>query len=236
MRVGLVSYCCRNKDISFNLGQIERAMLETQGKADLLCFGEAYLQGFDSLRWDYEIDKGMALEITSDPVIQLAKWTKQYSTALLTGYIEKEQGYLYSSCIVLANGEILHNYRRISKGWKEYRKTDEHYAEGNRVSRFRFQDKNITLAICGDLWEFPERFKTDGVLIWPVYVNFSLAEWEQRELADYAKQALLASSDVLMVNPIDYNPVNHGGSFYFKNGEIADRLPFDQEKIMIVDL
>lgn len=27
-----------------------------------------------------------------------------------------------------ADGEIIHNYRRISRGWKEYSKTDEHYA------------------------------------------------------------------------------------------------------------
>lgn len=236
MRIGLVSYRCINKDVPFNLRQIERAMKEAQGKADLLCFGEAYLQGFDALCWDYETDKQKALEITSDPVRQLSQWTKQYRIALLTGYIEKEQDRLYSSCIVLENGEVLHNYRRISKGWKEYWKTDEHYLEGKSVSSFCFHDKTVTIALCGDLWEFPERFKTDGLLIWPVYVNFSTEEWERQELANYARQALLAANDVLMVNPIDFEPENHGGAFHFKNGEIVGRIPFDQEGILIVDL
>lgn len=236
MRIGLVSYRCKNKDIAFNLGQIERAMRETHGKADLLCFGEAYLQGFDALCWNYETDRGIALETTSEPIRQLARWTKQYHMALLTGYIEREREQLYSSCLVLADGEILHNYRRISKGWKESSKTDAHYAEGNGTGAFRLQDKKITLALCGDLWDFPERFKTDGLLIWPVYVNFSVGEWEAQELAGYARQASRTAGSVLMVNPIDRDPENHGGAFFFKNGSIAARTPFDQEKILIVDV
>lgn len=236
MRIGLVSYRCKNRDLSFNLAQIQRAMQEAQGKADLLCFGEAYLQGFDCLCWDYAADRELALDMASAPVAQLMQWTRQYHTALLTGYIEREGDRLYSSCMVLAEGRLLHNYRRISKGWKEYWKTDEHYGEGTQVEPFCFQGKPITLTLCGDLWELPQRFKTDGLLIWPVYVNFSTAEWEQRELENYAKQASLAARDVLMVNPIDLEPVNHGGSFHFQDGEIAARTPFDQEQILIVEL
>lgn len=236
MRIGLVSYRCKNKDLAFNLSQIERAMRETHEKADLLCFGEAFLQGFDSLCWNYEADREMALETTSGPILQLAQWTKQYHTALLTGYLERAQERLYSSCIVLADGKIIHNYRRISRGWKEFSKTDAHYAEGTETGAFRFLNKNITLALCGDLWDFPERFKAGDLLIWPVYVNFSIAEWEQGELADYARQAALAANNVLMVNPIDRDPESHGGAFFFQNGRIAGRTPFDQEKILIVDV
>ena len=236
MRIGLVSYRCKNKDLAFNLGQIERAMREAHENVDLLCFGEAYLQGFDALCWNYEADREMALETTSESIRQLAQWTKQYHTALLTGYIERAQDRLYSSCIVLADGKVIHNYRRISRGWKEISKTDAHYAEGNETGAFRFLNKNITLALCGDLWDFPERFKTDDLLIWPVYVDFSIAEWEQGELAGYARQASLAASHVLMVNPIDRDPENHGGAFFFKNGTIAGRTPFDQEKILIVEV
>ena len=236
MRIGLASYRCKNKDIAFNLSQIERAMREAHGTADLLCFGEAFLQGFDALCWRYETDREMALEITSGPIRQLAQWTKQYHTALLTGYIERERERLYSSCLVLADGEVVHNYRRISRGWKECSKTDAHYAEGTETGPFRFQNKNITLSLCGDLWDFPERFKTGGLLIWPVYVNFSIREWEQGELADYARQASLAADSVLMVNPIDRDPENHGGAFFFKNGTIAGRIPFDREDILIVEV
>ena len=43
--------------IAFNISQIEKALSAAQGRVDLLCFGEAFLQGFDSLSWDYETDK-----------------------------------------------------------------------------------------------------------------------------------------------------------------------------------
>lgn len=107
MRIGLASFACRNRDVPFNMSQIERAMREAQGKVDLLCFGEAYLQGFDSLCWDYAVDKAMALELNSETICQLRQWSKAYGTALLTGYIEREGESLYSSCVVIEDGEIL---------------------------------------------------------------------------------------------------------------------------------
>ncbi len=38
MRIGLASYKCKNKDVTFNLMQIEKAMRKVQGKVDLICF------------------------------------------------------------------------------------------------------------------------------------------------------------------------------------------------------
>ena len=66
MKIGLVSYRCEKRNISFNMNQIELAVQRSTGKADLLCFGEAFLQGFDSLCWDYETDKTIALELSSE--------------------------------------------------------------------------------------------------------------------------------------------------------------------------
>lgn len=236
MRIGLVSYQCKNRNIAFNMKQIELAMQRSAGKADLLCFGEAFLQGFDALCWDYEADKTIARELSSDTISQLRIWTIQYGISLIVGYIEKFEEKLYSSCVVLSNGEILYNYRRISKGWKEFSITDSHYCEGNQTSAFRFHGKEMTLALCGDLWEFPDRFKTDQLLIWPVYVNYTVEEWNQGVLDDYAAQAALAADDVLMINPIDREPVNHGGSFYFHKGQPVAKLPFDKEGILIVEI
>jgi len=235
MRIGLASYKCKNKDVAFNLAQIEKAMRNVQGKADLICFGESFLQGFESLCWDYDIDKDMAVEADSPTIRQLAELTVKYGVALMTGYIEKEQDSLYSSCIVIENGKTVHNYRRISKGWKEFWKTDDHYKEGSTVNEFELRDTKITTALCGDMWDFPEKFKTDNLIIWPVYVNFSTEEWEQSELNEYADKAALAADHVLMINSIDDDPQCHGGSFYFCKGKIIARLPFDQENILIVD-
>ena len=53
---------------------------------------------------------------------------------------------------------------------------------------------------------------------------------------EYAVQASLAAADVLMVNPLDADPVNHGGSFRFQNGKTVARIPFDQEGILLVEI
>lgn len=236
MRIGLVSYRCKNRDVEFNMSQIERAMKRSEGKADLLCFGEAYLQGFDALSWDHDEDVATALELSSKTMDRLRDMTVRYGVSLLTGYIEKASGKLYSSCVVLSDGKTVHNYRRISKGWKEYSLTDGHYCEGTEVKSFTLNGKDMVLALCGDLWDFPDRFRTDSLLIWPVYVNFTPEEWSSGILAEYAAQAASAAKNVLMVNPLDDEPVNHGGSFFFQDGQIIARLPFDEEGILIVDI
>ena len=55
MKIGLASYEYRMNDICFNLKQIEKAIVESKD-ADLVCFGEAFLQGFAAVTSDYEMD------------------------------------------------------------------------------------------------------------------------------------------------------------------------------------
>ncbi len=235
MRIGLASYRVENRNTEFNIGQIERAMKEAEGKVDLLCFGEAVLQGFDSLSWNYKEDKDMAAGMDSEIMSRLKTLTVQYGMGIAVGYIERADETLYSSYAVIDAGEIVHNYRRISRGWKEVDRTDEHYCEGKDTSGFSFRGKKIMVGLCGDLWDYPERFKTENLLLWPVYVNFDIAEWEQ-ETHEYAEQAACIADNVLMINPIDNDPVNHGGAFYFRKGQLVERSPFDTEGVLCIEL
>ena len=90
-------------------------------------------------------------------------------------------------------------------------------------------------ALCGDMWDYPERFRTEHLLIWPVYCDYTTEEWEDSALDEYAEQALLAAKDTLLINPLDNDPVNHGGAFRFRDGKVTDKIPFDEERILIVD-
>ena len=233
MRIGLASYKVENKNTEFNISQIERAMIKATGKADLLCFGEAVLQGFDSLCWNYEDDKEMAITTDSETMNRLKKLTEHYGIGIAFGYIEKDGETLYSSYAVIDAGNIVHNYRRISRGWKEFTRTDDHYREGDDTADFSFRGKKMMVGLCGDLWDYPERFKTDNLLIWPVYVNFELEEWKQR-IPKYAEQAAGIADEVLMINPIDNCPISHGGAFHFHKGKLIERIPFDTEDTLIV--
>lgn len=235
MRIGLAVYESVNNDIAFNISQIEKAMSAARGTVDLLCFGEAFLQGFDSLNWNYENDKLVAISVDSDIMRQLFRMTLRYQVDLLLGYIEACGNDIYSSCAVIEKGRLICNYRRISQGWKEYSITDQHYKEGAGPVSFLYRRQPVTIALCGDLWDFPEAFKTDGLLIWPVYVNFDLEQWAAAE-TEYAAQANLAARKTLMVNPISKDPMSHGGAFYFVDGTIQKKLTYGTEGILNVEI
>ena len=237
MKIGLAAFRCENQNLAFNMKQIERGMQEVQGRADLICFGEAFLQGFDALCWDYEADRHTALSLRSPEISTLKAWTEQYQTGLLTGYFEKDSHCLYSSCVLMEHGKVLYNYRRVTRGWKEFRKTDSHYREGNIIRETGFHGRSIQLALCGDLWdEGWERFRTDSLLLWPVYTDFTAAEWENEEISAYARRAAMTAEDVLMVNSICHSPENIGGAFHFHDGKAAARLPFGEEQILLTEL
>lgn len=235
MKIGLATYEFINNDIAFNLSQIEKAMKSTQGKADLLCFGETFLQGFDALSWNYDMDKHIAISRNSDIMRRLCDMTVHYGIDLLFGYIENGDDSIYSSCAVIENGKLIHNYRRISKGWKEFNITDEHYKEGTDTCEFVYRGQHFMIALCGDIWDFPERFKTNYILIWPIYVNFGLDEWSEYEM-DYAKQACLVANQTLAINSISEKPKSYGGAFYFVDGKLKKRTSYGTEEILVVEV
>lgn len=247
MRIALANYGFKNNDIEFNLAQIERGLSAVSSKtgheasagstADLLCFGEAFLQGFDSLTWDYGTDRTVAVAQDSEVMRRICSLSAKYDVDLVVGYIELAGDAIYSSCAVIVNATLVHNYRRISRGWKEYTRTDGHYREGDSVDAFEYKGHRITLALCGDMWDYPERFKTDDLLIWPVYVNLPLQKWQQEEEADYIKQAQLASDNTLMIDSLcrETDPDGAAAAFYFRNGQIAAQTKYGVEDIVIID-
>ena len=235
MRVGLAAFPCRNGDTAFNMESVGRAMRAARGRADVVCFGEAFLQGFDSLSWDHAADLGIAVSRRSKEFAALRRMTKEYVTAIVIGYIERDGEDIFSSCAVISRGRVVSNYRRISKGWKEYSITGEHYREGDAARPFRLGGVDMTVALCGDMWDAPEAFRTDGLLIWPVYVCFTPEEWNSSELGEYAKQAALAADTALMINPIDADNGCRGGAFVLRRGRVAAAIPFDEEQILIYD-
>jgi N-carbamoylputrescine amidase len=235
MRIGAASYAFRNNDIDFNLSQMEKALKLAQGNVDLLCFGESFLQGFDALNWNYERDKTVAVSADSDVMCRLCEMSIDYGVDFLFGYIECKNEHLYSSCAVIERGKLVYNYRRISRGWKEFSITDEHYQEGTDTGEFLYQGKPIMLALCGDMWDYPERFKTDHLLIWPVYVDAELDEWQDLAV-EYAQQAQLAARKTLMINSISTQPICHGGAFYFVDGKLLNNPTFDEDEIFIVEV
>lgn len=238
MTIGLAVYESKIGDTAFNLSQIEKGLKAASGRASMLVFGEAFLQGFDCLSWNYEKDRETAVSRDSALMRSICGLSKQYGTDLVFGYIERDGETLYSSCAVIIEGELKHNYRRISRGWKEFSITDRHYAEGTETVEFDHQGEKLMLSLCGDMFDFPERFKTRGVLIWPVFVNYELTQWEGGIENEYAEQALLASERTLMVNSIsrETDPESVGGAFYFKDGKVSEKFGYEKEGVFFAGI
>ena len=236
MKTALACYQFNNNKIQDNLKKLESGMkLASVKQAGLVCFGEAFLQGFDSLNWNYEHDKEIAVSQNDEIIISIAKLTIDYKVDIMFGYFEKDGQKIYSSEMLMSKGKILYNYRRISKGWKEYRITDEHYCEGKDTSSFLYHDLNCQIALCGDGFEYPQRFTNNDLLFWPVYVNYDLNKWKEY-LPDYLAKASLMSKQVLLFNSLSKNPSSIGGAYYFKDNKIMDAYPFEQEGILVIEI
>ncbi len=237
MRIALVAARFVNGDIRHNLSQAWRwSRAAKQAGADLLCFGEAFLQGFDGFVWEYEKDRDMAIS-TSGPVFQeLKDISRQSGIDLMMGFLEIEGETLYSSCALMAAGGLSQLYRRISRGWKEYSRTDAHYQEGSEVKPFAYRGRRCLMALCGDLWDAPERFRGAELLLWPVYVNISREEWGASLMEEYAQQVKELAPDVLMINSLSENPDAFGGCCWFSEGRAQASLAMGTEGLLMVDI
>ena len=237
MKIALACARIIDRDVERNLAQMEKYMKEASGEgACLVCFGEAFLQGFNAFVWKYETDIKLAVPVESDLFERIRGMSAKYDVDVLFGYNELDGETIYSSCALVTAEGIYHNYRRISQGWKVYWETDDHYREGDSVVPFDYRGKRIVIGLCGDLWDYPERFQLgEDLLIWPVYVSWTEEEWYGGGRQEYAEQAALCCENVLYVNSIAENDA-FGGALYFKNGTVEKELPINQEGLLMVEL
>lgn len=237
MKIALIAARIIDGDISYNLSQMEHWMRQAKARgADLACFGEAFLQGFNAPSWQYEKDRNIALTTNSREFTRIRQLTEDIGIDVLFGYNERDDESLYSSCALISSGEILHNYRRISRGWKEYWQTDDHYKEGTSVEVFAYRGKKCAIGLCGDLWEYLQRFALgEDLLFWPVYVCWTEEEWENGGKIEYAQQAMQCCKNTLYINSLCDGDA-FGGAALFQNGQIQQKLPLFQEDMLILDI
>lgn len=235
MKIALASARIVDGDIAFNLSQMERYMKEAKAQgAELVCFGEAFLQGFNALSWQYDEDQKRAVPASSKIFMLIKKLTNEIGIDVLFGYNELERETIYSSCALISEGKVMHNYRRISRGWKEYTKTDAHYREGDTIEIFEYKGKKCAIGLCGDLWVHPEKFALgEDILFWPVYVCWTKEEWEKGGKLEYAQQAKLCCENTLYINSLCDGDA-FGGAAHFCGGAIQKELPILHEGLLYV--
>lgn len=245
MKIALASAPVKNRNIEFNIQAMIDAIKNVSNQADLIVFGESVLQGFDSLCWDYETDKHMAVALTDTPIQRMREAAKECGIAVSFGFIECIEDALYSSQIFIdADGSIATVFHRVSMGWKEYSKTDDHYREGKHFEKFSYAGKSFAIGLCGDLWTDgkPEEMKAlnADVVLWPVWCDYEADEWNSSIKYEYAEQAALCGDCVMLVNPFcadeDATDSAAGGAVHFQNGNIITQIPSGDSGITIAEI
>ncbi len=241
MKIGLIPAKCINGDIKHNANQIVKFIkIAAKSNIEFIFFGESFLQGFNSLNWNFTHDMKIALDKEDKAIINILNTAKKYNIGVGFGYFELANDAIYSSYLVALNdGGQTVNYRRLSKGWKEFSITNQHYCEGKQIEHFLMNGRKFTIALCGDLWDedtmnlFISNEVHKSIIIWPVHVDYSVEEWK-KELSNYHEQSLKFSRQVLMINNI-MQPSTHGGAFEFQKDYI-NSVEFGTEDILVIKI
>ena len=244
MKIGLATARFINNDL--NVKTIVKYMQEAKEKnTDLLLFGECFLQGFEALNWDPVNDINVGIERNSEIIMELIGYCKKINIALGFGYIEKENNNLFCSYMVVdKNGNILTNYKRMSKGWRTENSDDLFYKEGKEFTVFEYMGNKMTVGICGDFWidEIIEAIpKEIDTILWPTFYSYTKSEWEYFEgeytRLEFVKQATKISNNIFFVNSIckEDKCLAYGGAFAIINGELKYTKEMEEEGILYCD-
>ena len=244
MRCALAAVGFINENCLHNKKVIIDTMKQYAGCADVVIFGEAFLQGFYGVNFNPEHDKKIAISKEDAIIREIAAIAKECEMAVSFGFIEKEEEIFYSSQIAIdATGKVMDLYRRVSEGWKE-EIAGERYQEGKAFRTFDFMGKKVAVGLCGDLW-FGENVNAinrlhPDVVFWPVYTDYNAREWNETIKYEYAVQAGKINAKVLYVNAVcldkEGGEIAKGGAALFENGEIISEIPSGEEGVLLVEV
>ena len=233
-----------NENIQHNKKVITDTMINCSKDADVVIFGEAFLQGFYGATFETEHDEKLAIERNDPAIREICSVAGEYGIAVSFGFIEKADNCFYSSQITIdAKGNTVDVYRRVSPGWKE-ESANEQYREGSGFRIFSYMDRKIVVGLCGDFW-FDEnidavKMLSPDLIFWPVYTDFNCDEWNASMKYEYAEQAGKIGGSVLYVNSYckdkDGDEIARGGAALFVDGKIRKEIPSGKEDILFVEV
>jgi N-carbamoylputrescine amidase len=244
MKCALASMGFINEDVHHNKNVIIETMKRYAKDADIVVFGEAFLQGFYGAIFEVEHDNRLAISQEDSIIREICSVSKEHAVAVSFGFIEKEDDLFYSSQITIdSKGEVIDVYRRVSPGWKE-ENANEKYCEGKDFQAFEFMGQIVVVGLCGDLWFDENVMKikslSPNVVFWPVYTDFNCNEWNESMKYEYAEQAGKVGGKVLYVNSYckdrDGDEIARGGSVFFLDGEIVKEIPSGKEDVLVVEV
>ena len=207
------------------------------------------------LQSNFELDEVQAKAILDLKLARLAKLeVNKLQSELLS--LEKEQEKLNNiladtslfykeiekglNNVINEFGDIIYNFKRVSPGWKELFADNNYYKEGDSFSTFQYKNLIFTVGLCGDFWDDRNILKAGNlkkdITLWPLYVSFSIQDFESKYKQEYVERASKLNSRVLFINSISKDPDAFGGCFEFYDGQILNELPFGEEGLLYVEV
>jgi predicted amidohydrolase len=228
-------------------GDIERAIaLVAESSAEaarqgarLVCFPEAYLQGYVTER---EHVDAFALELGSAELSRLLRPLADVEPAIVVGLFEADAGGRYNSAIVLERGRVVGRYRKRHLIGRE----NELFVPGDEQPVFELDGLRFSINICYDM-QFRECAAGPAaagatLLVCPANNMLSRAtaeQWKDRhnELrCEHARSAglWLLSADVTgeRGGRVAYGPT----ALIDPQGRVVEQLPLMRPGVLVVDI
>ena len=227
------------KDLDAALAYVVQAATQAHGQgAKLLCFPEAYLQGY--LRTQAEVESH-ALDLNSKAFESILVRLSHIKTVLVIGLIEVDKGDFYNTAVVIQEGTLLGCYRKT-----HLLRSESIFKPGTEQPVFTIEGLHFGINICNDLnySVTVSAYASKGIdlLVCPCQnmLPIEVAEtWRNQHHISRAKRAKenriwLLSADVtgLKKGYIPYGPT----SVISPKGSLVKQYPLFEEGILYYTL
>lgn len=237
MRIALTSKEVSSNNIGKNIETIIATMSEAKELgAEIVFFGEAFLQSPDAIKGDIEFDKRMAVSVYSEPINRICRESRKLNIDVMLGYYEKDRERLSSSFIIIERGEVIYDYKRLTNGWKKNQKLDKHYYDGQVIEVIEYRHKRCMIALSDDLVSLPALYnRNEEIIFWPSYIEGSIEDTKKKFNNEYVELSANFNLDILIVNTISSGK-SYGGAYRYKNGDIIDYIEPGKDGIVIANV
>lgn len=238
MRIAISSKQFINNDTEANLNTMFDTMKAAKDLgAEVIVFGEAFLQGFEALKWNYDFDKGIALNIYSEPINRLCKTSRKLNLDVIFGYYEKDGTLISSSSLIIERGEPIYNYKRLTKSFNKPSNADRHYYEGQVVEVFEYRHMRCMIASGNDLLSLTDLYsRNEEILFCPTYEVIN----SQEEYVSYINKLKEASKKLEHTNVIVVNSKCQdktlGGAWHLIDGELINKIDLIKDNIVLINI
>ena len=111
MKCALAAMGFIDGDIQYNKSVIIDTMKNYSDTADIVIFGEAFLQGFYCADFNVEHDEKIAVSRNDSIITEICSAAEEYKLAVSFGFIEKEGDLFYSSQLTVDQaGKVIDLY------------------------------------------------------------------------------------------------------------------------------